>query len=486
MKRVISLLIVLMIALSLCACDLDFSSQIESISDSIFNQIVDVGGGLLKEDTSSNDDYNYDHELLETDTSTDTETDTETETETDTETTPDTPDVPDVPVEPEKPALVLYERTRVALHNYIALNLTNANHKAPIKAYGGARLYRDFATLANDSDAYAFFSINGVAPIIHLDAQISDASDDTILSYASKLNAFALAFGTTAFYNVTHVEIGTEPDSSISAQDYARLLNACYDGANDTLGEGYGIAEHNPKIKIISGQLTSIQTQYIKDVMTEIGNLRTDGFLPIGGWSINYVTGNTPERGYLNNNPLKSLVEYRDRYYPNMELHLNSFAWDTVNTESSNFVNGYSVYSSEEMQCAYILRTYMILNSMGIDRATIKTYQDTEDDCSGIVTKDGEKKVAYGGLETFKGVAYGMYFKEALINGENDTYVYLFEDANGKQLIGAWTALGTAEYTPSSACTVYTYDQASKSFTSADNSSSAITLTAMPTFIVTG
>jgi preprotein translocase SecE subunit len=77
MKRIISLILVLLFALSLCACNLDFSAQIESISDSIFNQVVDAGGGLLKEDTSSNSDYNYDNELLETDTSTETETDTE-------------------------------------------------------------------------------------------------------------------------------------------------------------------------------------------------------------------------------------------------------------------------------------------------------------------------------------------------------------------------------------------------------------------------
>lgn len=481
MKRIISLILVLLFALSLCACSLDFSSQIESISDSIFNQIVDAGGGLLKEDTSSNSDYNYDHELLETDTS------TETETETETEPTPDVPDVPDLPPEPQGPTLVVYERTRIPLHNYISLNLTSDNHKAPIKAYGGVRLYRDFNSLTSDSNGYAFFYLNGVAPVVHLNAQINDASDDTILSYAKKLNDFAINYGTSSIYNVTHIEMGFEPDTTLTAQEYAKLLNACYDGANGTLGEGYGIAEGNPKIKLISGQLTSIQTQYIKDVMTELGNLRTDGFLPIGGWSINYVTGNTPERGYLNNNPLKALVEYRNKYYPNMELHLNSFAWDTVNTESSNFINGYSIYSSEEMQCAYILRTYMILNSMGIDRATIKTYQDTTDDGSGIVTKNGDKKVAYGGLETFKKVAYGMYFKEALVNGENDTYVYLFEDANGKQLIGAWTSLGTAEYTPSADYTAYTYDQEGKAYASAQGTANtALSLTAMPTFIVIG
>ena len=70
MKRVISLLLVMIFALSLCACSLDFSAQLESISDSIFNQVVEMGGGLLKEDTSSGDDYNYDNELIESATGT--------------------------------------------------------------------------------------------------------------------------------------------------------------------------------------------------------------------------------------------------------------------------------------------------------------------------------------------------------------------------------------------------------------------------------
>ncbi len=482
MKRALSLFLILIFAFSLCACNLDFSSQIESISDSIFNQVVDLGGGLLKEDTSSNSDYNYDHELLETDTATETETDTETETETE----PDAPDTPDEPEVPTGPVLVLYERSKVALNNYISLNLTSDTHREGGRAHGGVRLYRDFDTIISDSNGYGYFYLNGIKPVVHLNEEIIVSSDADISSLARTLNQFAVNFGTNALFNVTHVEIGTNPDQTISAQDYARLLNACYDGANGTLGEGYGIAEINPSIKLISGQLSTIQTQYIKDVMAEIGNLRADGFLPIGGWSINYSTPNAPERGYLNNSPLNALIDYRNKSYPNMELHLNSFSWDTENTDSLYYINGYSVYSSEEMQCAYILRAYMLLNSMGIDRATLKTFKDTEQDGSGIVRADGTKKIAYGGLEVLTSISKGMYFKEALVNGENNTYVYVFEAEDGKQLIAMWTMTGTAEYTPDASGKLYTYDQASTAYVSTDFTSTALTLTVMPTFITVG
>ena len=484
MKRVISLLLVMIFALSLCACSLDFSAQLESISDSIFNQVVEMGGGLLKEDTSSGDDYNYDNELIESDTATSTETNTETSTET-------IPNEPEEPEEPQGPSLILYERTRLPLNNFIGLNLTSDNHKDAKKSYGAVRLYRDFDNFVSDSNGYGYFFLNGVSPVVHLDMYESLASMDEqkILDTSRALYNFAVTYSGNMIFNVKHIELGTAPDVNISATDYATLLNACYDGANGTLGEKQGFASLDPEIKLISGQLSTLNIEYIRNVMKEISAQRTDGFLPIGGWSFNYQTGRTPENAYFKDAVLNALVSYRDSSYSNMELHLSAFGWDTENASSDYYVAPYSTYSSEEMQCAYILRAYMILNGMGIDRATLSTFKDTTTDGCGIVKADGTKKVAFEALATFKSISNGVYFKHALSNGDSNVYSYLFEAENGKALYGMWTSTGTATYTMPDlskyeTVTAYVYDATQQAYVEASTPIEEINLTVMPTFIV--
>ncbi len=491
MKRAISLLLIMLFALSLCACNLDFSAQIESISDSIFNQVVEIGGGLLKEDTSSGDDYNYDDELLESDSATQsTNTTTETETSTETETTPE-PEEPDEPEVPQGPSLILYERTRLPLNNFIGLNLTSDNHKDAKNTYGAVRLYRDFDSFASDSVGYGYFYLNNVSPVVHLDAYdyLADMNDQKILDMSKKLYDFAVTYSGNAIFNINHVELGTAPDVNISAQDYATLINACYDGANGTLGDGYGFAGLDPEMKLISGQLSTLNIEYIRNVMTEISKQRTDGFLPIGGWSFKYQSSRAPEGMYLNDAALNALLEYRDTEYPNMEIHLSSFGWDTVNEFGDYYVAPYNTYSSEEMQCAYILRAYMILNGMGVDRATLSTFKDTESDGCGIVASDGTKKVAFEALTAFKQISKGMYFKGALENGADNIYSYLFESEDGGALYGMWTTGTDATYTLPDlsgyeTVTAYTYDATSGTFVEGAVSMSELTLTVMPTFIL--
>ena len=51
---------------------------------------------------------------------------------------------------------------------------------------------------------------------------------------------------------------------------------------------------------------------------------------------------------------------------------------------------------------------------------------------------NGDEKVSYYGVQALYSVSEGMYFKEAVVNGENGVYVYTYENENGDLLYAMW------------------------------------------------
>lgn len=435
MKKILALLLVSLFLFSMVGCSIDLSEKFAEISDNILSQAVGLAGGLLKEDTSV-DTSNFDSELIK-----------------DTSSTPSGGEEPEPPiVEDPPPNLVPYDRPQLPLSRYIGFNVNSKNYRER-NFYGYGRFTRTTEDYISNTDGYSFLAVLGLEASVHLSFDLSlvgDSQEDayTTVQLAEMVTSFAKKYCDPydGIYKIRRFELGANPDKTISAEEYASLLNLCYDanlGAEKSLN--YGVAGVNPAVKIIAGQMSTVDVDYVKSLMTALSSLRNDGFSPIGGWSFSYMKSEAPE-AYLTDTALNELIAYRNENYSNLEIIIGEFGWDSKNTESPYYVAPTEKYTSEELQCAYIVRSYLIFDKMGIDKCSLVAFDDTETDGFGVyklVDEGGtmklREKVSYYGVQALFSVSDGMYFKEAVVNGENGVYVYTYENENGDVLYAMWS-----------------------------------------------
>lgn len=487
MKKFLLLFILILCVALLASCNMQ--EQIGQMSDKIKDQIIDMAGKFIEKNTDSSpivdepsDTPNEPDEPSVPDVPSEPDVpDVPSEPDEpvipDVPSEPDVPDVPDIPHEPvipEVPDYILLEREKYPLNKYIGLtitkeygvNLTNEDYKyKSVYGHGRLEIALDEALKANP---ITYFSISGMESSALLDFDLSQ--EYVISDIAAKVHEFANKYclSTNALSNLRRIEIGTNPDTKISAKDYALLLNTIYDDNCMQNENKVGTTFINPEIRLITGKM-SLNLPYIQELMNEIKLLRNDEFLPIGGWSFSVSTeGKRPEDAFLGNDALKELISYRNENYNSIEIHISDFGWDTVNTESSSFVAPSDDYTSEEIQAMYILRSFLILQGMDVDKASYDMINDTTENGHGIIAADGTKKLSYSLLEYFKTKMNGMFLSEIVSNGENDCYCYKLENGEGKTIYAVWSSSGLKSYTirnlPENV-TLSTYDKAAKEYT---------------------
>lgn len=438
----------------------------EQMSEDLKNGIIDAVGPYIEKDTSketiSDGDEVLDGDNKESDpkpqdslpdASNQTE---ETAPDKSTELVPDVSDEPDKPEIPEIPEYILLDRVKYPLNKYTGLEVFRAGNRITEKEHKYRMVYGygKFETTLSDalgSNPFSYFSISGIESSVLLDFDLSKAKADagegeiSFSDVANKVLEFANEYCVSSNYisNLRRIELGSNPDTKISAKEYALLLNLIYDDNCKQNGENKGTTFINPEIRLITGKMSTINLDYIKELMAEIELVRDDSFLPIGGWSFSINTeGKAPEDVFFKNEALQELIEYRNENYNSIEIHLGDFGWDTVNSENASYVAPTEDYTSEEIQAMYILRAFLLLQGMDVDKASLDLINDTEAAGHGIIASNGTKKLSYSLLEYFKAKMNGMYLTEVVSNGENDVYCYKFEDANGRVVYAFWSQNG--------------------------------------------
>lgn len=458
MKRILILAISIICVILLCSCNIQggmssgLKDQMEQMSNNIKDQIIDMAGQFIEKNTDTDKEEGEPSD-----------TPSEKPSDTSNENVPDNPDKPSEPEVPSGPDYILLEREKYPLNKYVGINIIKQEkgmHDNEYKfntVYGYGRFITtldDIAVITPSSTPLTYFSISGIESAILLDfdlfkAKLEPKENEISFSEISKsIQAFASKYCTSENFlsNLRRIEVGDLPDEQASAKDYALLLNTIYDDNCRQNGESVGTTYINPEIRLITGKMASINLPYLYALMDEIESGRDDEFLPIGGWSFSIQTeGKSPESVFLKNSSLQELISYRNDNYNGIEILLSDFGWDTVNTESECYITPSSDYTSEEIQSMYMLRAYLILNGIDVDKASYSTLNDTDTNGEGIISKDGTKKLSFSILETLKSKMNGMYFKEAISNGENDIYCYKYENSKGKIAYAIWSE-GSASY----------------------------------------
>ena len=273
------------------------------------------------------------------------------------------------------------------------------------------------------------------------------------------------------------LEYGNEPNGEdqrgTTPYQLAALTSAAYDGHMRTLlsdvynPDDYsyflGAKNADPDIKVAMAGLAGIGNNYITSMCywmranredihgtwtSKNDTIAMDAFnvhtyfgkvYVLNGEDI--ISGVCPEE-YGLADAMSRLVEFRDKYYPNVEVWLTEFGWDTNESyETMTSSHRYGEYSSRDVQAMWLTRAYLILSSIGVDKATMYMANDLGDDKTtygkygtcGVFgyEHDDEGLVirrAKGGERVYKNEADGKYYyADGLQAEDRDVYISMVE-----------------------------------------------------------
>ena len=288
------------------------------------------------------------------------------------------------------------------------------------------------------------------------------------------------------------IELGNEPNgedqNGTTPYQLAALTSAAYDGHQRTIltdvwnGEDFtyffGAKNADPDFKVAMAGLAGIGSRYITSMVYWMKANRTDGCIAMDAFNVHtyfgqYFTlngqqicvGVSPEQFGLVD-AMSGLVEFRDKYYPDVEVWLTEFGWDTNESyETMTSSHSYADYSSREVQAMWLVRAYLLLAASGVDKATMYMVEDGTDDRTAVgkygtcgiyacnvedvyneetgewetIYKDGMiAKESYYLIYTLKTALGNMRFTREVASGNEDVWIYEFTGDNGERGYAVW------------------------------------------------
>lgn len=251
-------------------------------------------------------------------------------------------------------------------------------------------------------------------------------------------------------------------DAMFSAEEYAAMASANVDGHGGTMGEGLGLKTADPTAKFVMGGIYKMGTSYITSMHEWFVANRPDKQWPIDVINMhhyaysNETNGISPEEDAYKASILE-IIQWRDNYAPDNEIWITEFGYDT-NDESVNRINPFGGFSQQEIQAQWIVRTFLIMSSAGVDRAAQFMLRDVDpnpeprfSDC-GLTLSESEgytAKTSWYYVYSMKNILKDMYFDQ-VIQEDNSAYVYRFKNkAENKDIYALWkptTSGATSSY----------------------------------------
>jgi hypothetical protein len=239
------------------------------------------------------------------------------------------------------------------------------------------------------------------------------------------------------------------PDGEFTPAEYAAMASANYDGHGNTMKEGtktFGIKNADSTMKFVMGGIAATEIQWIKDIEYWFENNRADNkFIPDvinvhhyswrdgKGWQ-----GGGPAKGPEEDNfkeRMQTLVDYRNNHFPNTEVWVSEFGWDT-HPGSPISPPLIAPFSREEVQAQWLVRAYLAFAAAGIDRAQMYMLRDVNGassrwySSSGLTTKKGEwkPKPSWYYVYTLKNTLTNMVFLGEVESSDPNVLIYKFKD----------------------------------------------------------
>ena len=287
---------------------------------------------------------------------------------------------------------------------------------------------------------------------------------------------------------VEWIEMGNEPEGGwngihnyLSAYQLAAATSAAYDGHCSTMVAtvpgGYYLGGKNadPTMKLAMAGVSGVSNEYITALIYWMRANRIDGSTAFDAFNVhNYMTkqitlpngstanvGISPEEANIAG-VLAQLIEIRDKYYPEKEVWITEFGWDTNQSyATATSAHAYGEYTGRQVQAMWLTRAYLILSATGIDKADMYMCEDTGVEelsvgkygtCGVIAFEYDEngntvevKKDSYYYLYTLKNTLGGYSFDSQIEAYDENVWVYKYKTEDGKTAYAVWC--GTSDGT---------------------------------------
>ena len=241
------------------------------------------------------------------------------------------------------------------------------------------------------------------------------------------------------------------PKSYFSPYEFAAMSSADYDGHMKKLDQYHGIKNADLDCRMVMGGLTYLNIDYVKAMKLWCMYYRSDGNIPFDVLNFHHYSNIdeienkraiSPEEDSLKVK-VKKLVNFKNEYFPNKELWISEFGYDT-HPLSVQGVPEIGNYTREEVQGQWIVRSYLALAAAGVDRAymymfrDVTSYDKTKFATSGLVLDQAhklEKKASWYYVNTLKSKLKGFSFIHA--DESKERYIYHFKNLQTGQILYA-------------------------------------------------
>ena len=289
-----------------------------------------------------------------------------------------------------------------------------------------------------------------------------------------------------------------EPDGTwlgreqyFSPFEMAAFLSICYDGHEGKF-KNCGVKQADPNFLMSMSGGAGLSFSRLKAMQFWCTYNRKDGKLPFdvinahcycgkkldekgvaelvdvnlvdrGDQTGNVFVGVSPEEGNVIAN-FDKIRDWRDRYYPDMEIWLTEFGWDTNQSyKTSTSAHAYAEYTGRQVQAMWLIREYLLLSSIGVDRAAMYMSRDCGPEetavgkygSSGLVrfpieitpnnVIQGNKKDSFYYVYTLKEVLQNCTFAGEVESTNANVKIFKYVNDEGKATYAVWcvTADGT-------------------------------------------
>ena len=259
--------------------------------------------------------------------------------------------------------------------------------------------------------------------------------------------------------------------------ELAALSSICYDG-HEGKYPNVGVKQADPNCRMTMSGIAGTSVDYIRAMAFWAKYNRKDGKLPFDAINVhNYCgigevvgivdvnledrgekrvfRGVSPEHGDIAG-VMKPLIDFRAKYAPEQEIWLTEFGWDTNQSyDTALSAHAYGEYSGRDVQAMWLVREYLILASIGVDRGAMFLIRDCAPEdrvgkfaTSGLVTVpidaggghmiQGNKKISFYYVYTAKELLQNTRFTGELDSHNKNVRILRFTGDDGKSIYALW------------------------------------------------
>ncbi len=227
--------------------------------------------------------------------------------------------------------------------------------------------------------------------------------------------------------------------------EYAAMASADYDADQGKLGKTIGVKNADVQMKMVMSGTTTAELKHL-EALKEWADVNRGGELPFDVINVHHYSndyggqfhknsiGVSPEADGLEER-MKKLVDYRNRFFPDKEVWITEFGYDT-HPESPQRAPKIADYSQEEVQGQWLVRSFLAIAAAGIDRAAMYMLRDVNPNhalqfqTSGLVgNKDNgyTPKTSWYYIYTLKNRLTGMAFDREIKTENAAAKIYRFQ-----------------------------------------------------------